>query len=156
SNGTQLAGFPIRVGGELRGTPAVWDITNTGKTTVVLPCWDKNVYIWDYPGTFIRANAPWPMFRHDDQHTGRYKNPNVITAAGEAEMSAEAGPDGIRVAWTAVGSGQLTWNLYRREDPGSSDGTAPPTSLTAIPTDLVKGNDGAIAGAGGHARFLDP
>ncbi|MBI5838038.1 MAG: VCBS repeat-containing protein [Candidatus Eisenbacteria bacterium] len=81
ADGTVLGGFPLRVGGEIRSSPAVWDLGNTGQASIVLSCWDKFVYVWDYPGGFSPARAPWPMFRHDDMHTGLYADPGGVTAA---------------------------------------------------------------------------
>ncbi|MBI5838041.1 MAG: VCBS repeat-containing protein [Candidatus Eisenbacteria bacterium] len=159
-DGTVLAGFPIRVGGEIRGTPAAWDLTNTGQSNIILPSWDKNVYVWDYPGGFNRARAPWPMFRHDDQHTGYYLNPNIITAVEGVMLEASAGAEGIRLAWETppAAGGRLSWNVYRREEAAAGevpDASPQAAALSTIPVDFVKVNDTPITDADGHPAYLD-
>lgn len=146
ADGTPEPGFPIRVGGEIRGTPAVWDVTNTGHTNIVLSCWDKKIYMWDYPGTFNRLGMPWPMFRHDDQRGGQYNVRNVITAVGGAQLRADAVAEGIRISWSApeAPDGRVSWNLYRREDPLEKPAGAAPRELAEIPTDFVKINAAPI------------
>lgn len=70
-DGTVLPGFPIQMGGEVRGTPAVGDIDRDGMTEIVLANWDKNVYVWDYDFPFQpNGPAPWPQFHHDARRTG--------------------------------------------------------------------------------------
>jgi hypothetical protein len=66
-----LPGFPIRLGGEVRGTPALCDCDGDGMTEIVLADWDKNVYVWDYDFPFSPgAMPPWPQFHHDAARTG--------------------------------------------------------------------------------------
>jgi len=123
----------------------------------VLSCWDKNVYVWDYPGGFSRSRAPWPMFRHDDEHTGFYNNRNIITAVMGADLQALAESDGIRLSWSAPASpvGRLTWNLYRREDPAAGSGSAPAQPLEQIPADFARINEASIQAADGSPSYLD-
>ncbi|HVP38074.1 MAG TPA: FG-GAP-like repeat-containing protein, partial [Candidatus Saccharimonadales bacterium] len=156
-DGSTLAGFPIRISGEIRGTPAVWDLTNTGQTNIVLSSWDKNVYVWDYPGGFSRSRAPWPMFRHDDEHTGRYANGNIITAVLGAELQAVAEADGIRLSWSqpATAGGRVSWNLYRREDPTGGPGAGPAQLLDRVPADFARINEAPIQADGGSPSYLD-
>lgn len=156
-DGTPLAGFPIRLGGEVRGTPAVWDLTNTGKINIVLADWDKNVYVWDYPGVFNRNKMPWPMFRHDDQRSGLYTFPMIITGIGEAQLTADAGAEGISLRWSAPESpaGRITWNVYRREDAGAKSGLVAGATLDQVPSDFVQANDLPLANVNGHGAFLD-
>jgi uncharacterized repeat protein (TIGR01451 family) len=69
--GAIMPGFPIQMGGEVRGTPAVADIDNDGMTEIVVANWDKNVYVWDYDFPFQPSGpAPWPQFHHDPRRTG--------------------------------------------------------------------------------------
>lgn len=157
SDGTSEPGFPIRVGGEIRGTPAVWDVSNTGHTNIVLSCWDKKVYMWDYPGTFNRLGMPWPMFRHDDQRGGQYNVRNVITAVGGAQLRADAGPEGIRISWSPpeAPGGRVSWNLYRREDPLEQPAGAAPRELADVPSDFVKINAAPISEGPGGPGYVD-
>jgi hypothetical protein len=78
-----LPGFPIPVGAEVRGTPALCDCDFDGKSEIVLADWDGNLYMWDYdlpfsPGTL----PPWPQFHHDAQHTGFFNTPPTLDAPG--------------------------------------------------------------------------
>ena len=79
ANATVLPGFPIQLAGEIRGTPAVGDIDNDGKTEIVLAGWDKNVYVWDYDFTFSPGRpAPWPQFNHDARRTSFASSPLFV------------------------------------------------------------------------------
>ena len=79
ATGTLLAGFPIQLDGEIRGTPAVGDIDKDGKTEIVVAGWDKNLYVWDYDFPFQPSGqAPWPQFHHDARRTGNYNAPLYV------------------------------------------------------------------------------
>ncbi|HWN83461.1 MAG TPA: FlgD immunoglobulin-like domain containing protein, partial [Candidatus Udaeobacter sp.] len=68
-------GFPIQLPGEIRSTPALWDLDRDGQMEIAVVCFDANVYVWDMTGTFNPINLPWPFFRHDTRNTGRYATP---------------------------------------------------------------------------------
>src|SRR5689334_7567279 len=71
ADGSVLPGFPIQLGGEVRGTPALADVDKDGKTEIVLAGWDKNIYVWDYDFPFQPGGTPpWPQFHHDARRTG--------------------------------------------------------------------------------------
>ncbi|HTM57389.1 MAG TPA: C25 family cysteine peptidase [Candidatus Udaeobacter sp.] len=75
-NGSVLPGFPIPLGGEVRGTPALCDCDGDGKTEIVLADWDGNLYMWDYDRPFSPSGLPpWPQFHHDALHTGYFNAP---------------------------------------------------------------------------------
>jgi hypothetical protein len=70
-DGLLLAGFPIHVPGEVRGTPALCDCDGDGLSEIVLVGWDSRLYVWDYDLPFSPSGpAPWPQFHHDAMHTG--------------------------------------------------------------------------------------
>lgn len=70
-NGQPLAGFPIQLGGEVRGTPALCDCDGDGKSEIVVSSWDQNTYMWDYDFAFSPAKTPpWPQFHHDARRSG--------------------------------------------------------------------------------------
>lgn len=79
-DGTPVSGFPIEIGAEVRSTPAVWDLEGDGACDIALTGWDGAVHVWRYPGTFASAGMAWPMFRHDNWHTGVASFP-VLTSA---------------------------------------------------------------------------
>ena len=70
STGTELPGFPIQTGNATDTTPLVWDVDGDGLSEVLIQSLDQRVYCWDTPWTFDAARAPWPMFKHDERHTG--------------------------------------------------------------------------------------
>ena len=71
ATGQMLAGFPIQLQGEVRGTPTVADIDRDGKTEIIVADWDKNIYVWDYDFPFQPSGTPpWPTFHHDARRTG--------------------------------------------------------------------------------------
>jgi hypothetical protein len=74
-DGTLAAGFPIQLTGEVRSTPAVWDLDRDGLLEMAVVCWDQKVYVWDLSAEFNPARLPWPFFRHDTGNTGRFVSP---------------------------------------------------------------------------------
>jgi uncharacterized repeat protein (TIGR01451 family) len=97
SDGVELAGSPIQLAGEVRGTPGLCDCDGDGLSEIVLAGWDKNLYIWDYPGEFSPAEvAPWPMFHHDERRTGRKSAP--VFAVGVETPSDAVPVEGISLS----------------------------------------------------------
>lgn len=80
ADGSAVSGFPIEIGAEARSTPAVWDVDGDGACEILLAGWDQKVHAWRYPGTFVSAGMAWPMFRHDNWHSGLATFP-VLTSA---------------------------------------------------------------------------
>ncbi len=107
ADATVLPGFPIQLGGEILGTPAVGDIDGDGMTEIAVACWDKNVYVWDYDFPFSPgATPPWPQFHHDPQRTGYAATP-VPTGVDEG------GDDGPATTFAAVELGPPAPNPAR-------------------------------------------
>jgi hypothetical protein len=71
-DGTLVAGFPIQTTGEIRSTPAIWDVDRDGLNELTVVGYDQNVYIWDLTAAFNTSRLPWPFFRHDTRNTGRF------------------------------------------------------------------------------------
>ncbi len=85
ADATVLPGFPIQLGGEVLGTPALGDIDGDGMTEIAVACWDKNVYVWDYDFPFSPGVVPpWPQFHHDPLRTGYVLTP-VPSDVGEGD-----------------------------------------------------------------------
>lgn len=87
--GAPLPGFPIQLGGEVRGVGALCDCDSDGMSEIVISSWDTNTYMWDYDFTFSPAGAPsWPQFMHDARRTGFAANPAFV----DVETPAVAAP----------------------------------------------------------------
>lgn len=79
SDGQPFPGFPIQLDGEVRGTPLVYDVDLDGDAEIVLSGWDKNLYVWTYPGVFhSNPLRSWLMFNHDPERTSRLEEPFVV------------------------------------------------------------------------------
>jgi hypothetical protein len=74
-DGSLVNGFPIQLSGEVRSTPALWDLDRDGLMEIAVVCFDANVYVWDMTGAFDSKRLPWPFFRHDTRNTGRFITP---------------------------------------------------------------------------------
>src|SRR5262245_12414511 len=109
--GQELPGFPIQLGGEIRGVPGVCDCDGDGLSEIVVSSWDKKTYVWDYDFPFSPGGPPpWPQFHHDARRTGLATspvfldapNPGTQLAPVSIELSApEPNParERIRVHW---------------------------------------------------------
>jgi hypothetical protein len=91
ADGHVLAGFPIQLSGEVRGTPAVGDIDHDGMTEIVVADWDKNIYVWDYDFPFQpNGVAPWPQFHHDARRTGFSGSPLYVGGVDDGPLGSGA------------------------------------------------------------------
>jgi hypothetical protein len=82
STGVPLDGFPLVTQDAVRGTPAICDLNKDGKVDIVAVGYDKRVYTWTLNATYNPAKMPWPMYKHDPQHTDTY-GVNVATGVGD-------------------------------------------------------------------------
>ncbi|UCF50603.1 MAG: VCBS repeat-containing protein [Thermoplasmatales archaeon] len=85
SQGTAIPGFPKTIVTNAYGACSVADIDNDNDVELIVSGdynWiqqqGKNynegiIYIWDLSGTYNSSAMEWPMFQHDQLHTGRYK-----------------------------------------------------------------------------------
>jgi hypothetical protein len=154
NDGTLMAGFPIKTGGEVRGTPTVWDIDKDGQTEIILSDWDKNLYVWDYPGTFNPNGAPaWAMWRHDQYRQGRLGAP-IVVAAGSVAFSAALAPEaGLDLTFAMPASAEAagSYDIYRAEGPGETGQYA-----YNLPSGFARINEAPIAvSSGSLIRWLD-
>jgi hypothetical protein len=93
ADGQPLAGFPIKIGGEVKGTPALCDCDGDGLSEIVLAGWDARLYVWDYDFPFSPGGpAPWPQFHHDAMRTG------VAYAETPLAVPADEPPAVVRLA----------------------------------------------------------
>jgi hypothetical protein len=97
-NGQPAPGFPIVLSGEVRGSPTVWDLDGDGRTEMAYAGWDQMFYLWDLPIAFNPATAPWPMFHHDNRHTGVAGEPVLLRPRVPESPSAVSQPTAPRLA----------------------------------------------------------
>ncbi|HKW14780.1 MAG TPA: C25 family cysteine peptidase [Candidatus Krumholzibacteria bacterium] len=83
STGVPLDGFPLVMKDAVRGTPAICDLNKDGKVDIVGVGYDKTVYTWALNAPYNPAKMPWPMYKHDAQHSDTYGY-SVATAVGDA------------------------------------------------------------------------
>ena len=114
--GQELPGFPIQLGGEVRGVPALCDCDNDGMSEIVVSSWDKKTYVWDYDFPFSpNGPPPWPQFHHDARRTGLASSPVFLDAPNPgtqlAPLTIELSPpepnparDRMRVHWAVPAS----------------------------------------------------
>ncbi len=70
-----LEGWPKRVDGIVRTTPAIGDIDKDGNVEVVLATDKGNegyIYILDLKARYDSSTMDWPMYQHDPWHSGQY------------------------------------------------------------------------------------
>lgn len=154
NDGSLMAGFPIHLNGEVRGTPIVWDIDHDGLTEILLSCWDKNVYMWEYPGTFSpTAVPPWAMWRHDNLRQGRVGVPVVVSAEAVAFDAEENAGAGLVLSFVLPQARQASgrFDVYRARGPGETG-----TIASTLPADFARINAEPLVGeAGDVLRYMD-
>lgn len=97
SNGQILDPFPKILSAGCGSGAAIGDIDKDGKVEVVAVAADGNIFSWDLEGSYDPVKMEWPMFQHDERHTGLYrypilpgKKPSVsLDPSGKIERTAE-------------------------------------------------------------------
>lgn len=80
-DGTKVPGFPkptLEVGSWSSNTAAVADLDGDGRLELAWVDYVSNLYVWNLtaPST---ASMPWPMFMHDERHSGfRPRTPETL------------------------------------------------------------------------------
>jgi hypothetical protein len=157
ADATPLAGFPIHLGGEVRGTPLIWDFNGDGNAEILLADWDKNLYAWTYPGVFTYNPArDWTMFRHDAERTGRVGSAVVVAVEGVAAQSTEPIEGGIRLRWKLPAADLAqggAWRAFRSDAVAQAPAEG---RLSAVPEGFVAVGGGPVAaGADGWVAVDD-
>jgi hypothetical protein len=80
--GVPLDGFPLVMKDSVRGTPSIADLDQDGDVEVIAVGYDRSVYVWDMPGVYSEATAPWPMF-HANLHRNGVHGFVVPTGVGD-------------------------------------------------------------------------
>jgi hypothetical protein len=148
---TMLPGFPIVLGGEVRGTPALCDCDGDGLSEIVLADWDRNLYMWDYDFPFSPGHAPpWPQFHHDAARTGLSTNP-VFVGVGPATPAGPASVELAALAPNPARNGALaSWSV-----PFSSAGAPFDLSVFDVTGRRIRTLDRGTAHAGRFTRNWD-
>ena len=102
------------------GTPAIGDVDGDGSLEVVVGGGqDANgpnkdyaaLYAWKPTGT--GTDAPWPMFRHDRLHTGRYASPPELDVAPNSlyilHQYGGSGTESAHLSVKNIGDGSMSW-----------------------------------------------
>ncbi len=69
-DGQEVPGFPIPMGGFVRGTPTLADLDGDGRLNIAVAAWDRLVHVWDLDAPYDPAKLPWPTFRGNVNRTG--------------------------------------------------------------------------------------
>jgi hypothetical protein len=120
SDGTQISGFPLTVGGVIHSGLAMWDIDKDVSVNLVEQAKQlQTLVVLDFPGTnFDHANPdllayPWTQFRHDSHNTGSLTTAPVLPLALTAPELSSAGGMDVEVRWYGQ-PGFDRFELYRR------------------------------------------
>jgi len=99
----------------LRGVPTVTDIDGDGDVDLVAAGWDKNVYVWDFPGAYDETKNPWPSFHanvHNDGLIWRWIATGVVTAAFRYEIASR----GVVLEWRVGAEAGYSFDVERSAD----------------------------------------
>ena len=100
-DGTPVTGWPQSTGSFVFSSPALGDLDGDGSLEVVVGSTDRNVYAWTCDAQTADL-LPWPMFRHDAQHTALHPA-TVPLPRGLAADSVSPG--------TGDPSAEFTWRV---------------------------------------------
>jgi hypothetical protein len=151
---SDVAGFPISLGGAVRPVPVICDFDKDGDVDIVYAGFDRLVHVWDMPFAYNKALTPWPTFQADQHRTGVYR-PAVATSVITADVELSAAPGGVRLLATFDGAlpKDLRFSLERR-DGGAEAWTEIAGDLTVDGSYLVFVDQSAQAGARYSYRLL--
>jgi outer membrane protein assembly factor BamB len=68
--GGMFPGFPIKVGAEVRATPMLTDADGDGRVDMLVSGWDQQVYMWKFPGFYVRHRVPWGTLKGNPRRNG--------------------------------------------------------------------------------------
>jgi len=69
-DGSDVLGFPIRLGHAINSVGASYDIDLDGKLELMISCYDYKFYVFDLDS----RSFEWPRFRYDPYNSGCYKS----------------------------------------------------------------------------------
>ncbi len=83
-DGTPVEGFPLTTSGS-NSKIALSDLDGDGNIELISACENSYIYVWEIPSKGPCTNLPWPMYQHDERHTGVL--PSGWTAVEEKDKS---------------------------------------------------------------------
>ena len=97
-NGNVVSGFPIETGGWLRAPLAIADVDSDGKLEALAVSVDGVVNLVELPSSGPADRVEWPMFQHDNQHTGCYVVPDATIPKLKA-LEMQSGFEGQKITF---------------------------------------------------------
>jgi len=70
ADGSPMAGFPITLNGPLAPSVVITDLDRDLDVDIVYGGWDFQIYVWDLPFAYDRADVPWPTFGGNEKRDG--------------------------------------------------------------------------------------
>ena len=70
-DGTPVEGFPLTTT-SWNDKIAMSDLDSDGDMEIISACSDSFIYVWDCPWEIENPLLEWPVFQHDERHTGTY------------------------------------------------------------------------------------
>ena len=87
-DGKPVEGFPVTTT-SWNDHIAISDLDGDGDIELISACSDSFIYVWDIPSKGPCTKMEWPVFQHDERHTGTY--PLSSTPVVEKESSLPEG-----------------------------------------------------------------
>jgi PKD repeat protein len=110
-DGSPVAGWPLATAGQVYSSPALSDLDGDGDVEVVVGSLDGKVYAWSCD-TLTNDVLPWPMFHHDQRHTGLYA-PTVLGPGAHFISRPTFGAAPLQVTFTDQSTDNpSSWSWY--------------------------------------------
>lgn len=125
-DGSPVSGFPLFVDPDYRHTsmtPVLADLDRDGDIEIIVT--GAYLAVWDLPGTYDPTRVEWPMYQHDPQRVGRYRQCRSGTPADLNGDGVVSTPD-LHILFSAWGS-----NPVHRGDL-TGDGTVDAQDVRAL------------------------
>jgi hypothetical protein len=97
-------------------------VDQDGSVDLVAAGWDKNVYVWDFAGTWNAANAPWPRF-HANLHNNGRVGFVVPTPVRGASFAFTILVGGMELVWEVPTEAGSEFTVRRAEVVGGEPGS---------------------------------
>jgi hypothetical protein len=132
--GQPASAFPKWTGGWVLWTPAIGDITGTGKVAVAAVTREGYVHVWDTPGLTSANHEAW-HWHQDDRNTGHYGT-DTRPPAGIRDLVIDTSGATWKLTFTAPGN---DWNdgtaaayqVFCSANPVTQDNLASATPVSA-------------------------